>query len=142
MEMVAEGVIAASENMGNVTVHDTFTAIVEGKESKEVDNNFFLNNVPIVGYEFERFSSNFSRMNRAPLEVQTREELKEQLLKVGKSGWTFKQVLADFHLLLFLCNFMDISTDMAVICNAINNDEVELEEGYQLIIRSVAGIDM
>ena len=40
--MVAEGVIAASENMGNVTVHDTFTAIVEGKESKEVDNNFYI----------------------------------------------------------------------------------------------------
>ena len=142
MEMVAEGVITPSENLGNVKVHDTFTAIVEGKESKEIDNNFFLNNVPIVGRNFDRFSSNFPRLNREPLELQTREKLKEQLMKVGKCGWTFKEALADFHLLLFLCDFMDISTDMVVICKAIHNEEVALEEGYQLIIRSVAGIDM
>lgn len=142
MEMVAEGVIVESENLGNVSVNNTFTAIVEGKESTEIDNNFFLNNVSIVGLKFDRFSSNFPRLNRSPMELQTRENLKEELMKVGKAGWTFKQVLADFHLLVYLSEFMDMSTDMVVICNAIINEEVVLEEGYQLIIRSIAGIDM
>ena len=36
MEMVAEGVLAPSANLGHCAVNPTFTAIVEGKEAKEV----------------------------------------------------------------------------------------------------------
>jgi hypothetical protein len=36
MEMVAEGVIAPCKHLGHVAVNPTFTAIVEGKEAKEV----------------------------------------------------------------------------------------------------------
>lgn len=142
MEMVAEGVISAGENLGCVNVNETFTAIVEGKETREVDNNFFLMNVPIVGQKSDVYVSNFPKMNREPMEMQTREDLKTELMKVGKSGWTFKQVLSDFQLLIFLCEFMDISSDMVVICNAIVGEDEIIEEGYQLMIRSFAGIDM
>ena len=37
MEMVAEGVICPSKHLGHCAVNPTFTAIVEGKESKEVN---------------------------------------------------------------------------------------------------------
>lgn len=36
MEMVAEGVLEPSANLGSCAVNQTFTAIVEGKPSKEV----------------------------------------------------------------------------------------------------------
>lgn len=36
MEMVAEGVLSPSKNLGCCAVSPTFTAIVEGKEAKEV----------------------------------------------------------------------------------------------------------
>lgn len=36
MEMVAEGVLAPSKNLGHCSVNPTFTAIVEGREAKEV----------------------------------------------------------------------------------------------------------
>jgi hypothetical protein len=36
MEMVAEGVITPCKHLGHVAVNPTFTAIVEGKEAKEV----------------------------------------------------------------------------------------------------------
>ena len=36
MEMVAEGVLEPSVHLGTCTVNNTFTAIVEGKEAKEV----------------------------------------------------------------------------------------------------------
>jgi nuclear protein localization protein 4 homolog len=134
-------VITVGPNLGSVMVNETFTAIVEGKETKEIDNNFFLNNVAIVNHKSDKYISEFPKLNRE-MEVQTRNDLKSQLEKVGKTGWTFKSILTDFQLLLFLCDFMDISSDMVVICNAINNEDVPLEEGYQLIIRSVAGIDM
>lgn len=38
MEMVAEGVIAPTRNLGHCSVNPTFTAIVEGKPAKEVDS--------------------------------------------------------------------------------------------------------
>ena len=45
MEMVAEGVIEPSKNLGCVTVNPTFTAIVEGKNTKEVSRTYFDNDV-------------------------------------------------------------------------------------------------
>jgi len=38
MEMVAEGVISVSPNLGFTKVNPSFTAIAEGKETKEVAN--------------------------------------------------------------------------------------------------------
>ena len=42
MEMVAEGVLSPSKHLGHCDVSPTFTAIVEGKESKEVHNQTML----------------------------------------------------------------------------------------------------
>lgn len=42
MEMVAEGVLSPSKHLGQCDVSPTFTAIVEGKESKEVHNQTML----------------------------------------------------------------------------------------------------
>lgn len=36
MEMVAEGVLQVSQNMGCCSVNSTFTAVVEGRNVKEV----------------------------------------------------------------------------------------------------------
>jgi hypothetical protein len=36
MEMVAEGVLEASPNLGSLKINSTFTAVVEGKETSEV----------------------------------------------------------------------------------------------------------
>lgn len=49
-----------------------------------------------------------------------------------------KQLLADFHLLLFLSNFMDMANDIPRLCHAITDLDAELDEGDQIIIRSIA----
>jgi nuclear protein localization family protein 4 len=41
MEMVAEGVLQASPHLGACVVSDTFTAIVEGRPSKEVSSTHY-----------------------------------------------------------------------------------------------------
>jgi nuclear protein localization protein 4 homolog len=48
MAMVAEEALEIDTNPGFCKVNETFTAIQEGKESKTVENNFFLTVVPIV----------------------------------------------------------------------------------------------
>lgn len=63
-------------------------------------------------------------------------------LRAGKEGWSLQDLLADFHLLLFLCDFLDLQYDIPQLCRSIMQRDLPLDDGYQLIIRSVAGIDM
>jgi hypothetical protein len=80
MEMVAEGVIAPSLNLGHVSVNPTFTAIVTGKEAKEIDTSFFLSSIPIEQFESDFLVSTFPRANRIDT-IQTRDDIKRQLSK-------------------------------------------------------------
>mmetsp|Transcript_31942 Transcript_31942/g.37233 ORF Transcript_31942/g.37233 Transcript_31942/m.37233 type:complete len:499 (+) Transcript_31942:146-1642(+) len=141
MEMVAEEALTIGENPGFCYVKDTFTAIQEGKGSKTVENNFFLTVVPIVQHSSETFVSQFPKANRDhDSRHQTHDEMKNQLSKSGTAGWKFEDLLADFNLLIYLCKFLDVQTDVAKICQSIVNG-VPLEEGYKLIIASMAGLD-
>jgi nuclear protein localization family protein 4 len=63
------------------------------------------------------------------------------LCRVGKKGWTFSDQLADFQLLLYLCDFLSASDDLPLLCRAVVDREVPLDDGYQLLIRSIAGMD-
>lgn len=142
MEMTAEGVlIANSTNLGACGVNPTFTAMVEGKAAKEIDNDMFLMRVPIVQHNSALLITKFPKANREGL-VQTQNDLKEQISKVdSKSGWSLAALLGDLQCLLFLSNVLDMNTDLPLICDAIVNPEHKLEEGFALIIRSIAGIE-
>jgi len=141
MEMAAEGALEVhSTNLGMCRVNDTFTAYVEHKPTKEVDNDFFLIRVPIGAYESEMFLSDFPRLNRLGT-MQSREDLKKQLSRAGKQGWTFQALLADFQLLLFLAQFLDAKDDLPMICKSVVDRNVPIDEGHGLIIRSLAGLN-
>jgi nuclear protein localization family protein 4 len=140
MEMVAEGVLGVSENLGSCVVNPTFTVEVEGRASKEVDNAFFLVSVPIKQFDTEFLVSKFPRANRID-SYQTRDDLQTQLLLVGKEGWTMVQLLSDFQLLLFLTDYLDPKDDIPKICKSICDREIPLDEGYCLLLRSIAGIE-
>ncbi|RYH11886.1 hypothetical protein EON65_38625 [archaeon] len=62
--------------------------------------------------------------------------------RVGKEGWSFIDLLADFHLLLYLSEFLDVEQDLPRVCKSIIDREVKLDAGYELLIRSIAGMDM
>jgi len=142
MEMVAEEALEVGDNRGFLVVNDTFTAIQEGKAAKELAPEFFLTTVPIIQHQSQVFVSTFPRVNRDMDELSpSKDALKKQLSKSGKSGWTFCDLLADFNLLIFLCDFMDLATDMPKICESIVNREVLLNDGYKLIIAGLAGMD-
>ncbi|KAL7484512.1 hypothetical protein ACHAW6_010159 [Cyclotella cf. meneghiniana] len=143
MEMVAEEALEVGPNPGFCYVNETFTAIQEGKPSATVENNFFLTVVPIHRYQSEMFVSMFPRANRAYDDRggQSHEEMKRQLSKSGQSGWTFVDLLSDFALLLYLCKFLDVQTDMAKICESVKDREILLDDGYKIIISSMAGMD-
>ena len=142
MEMVAEEALDVGPNPGFCYVNETFTAIQEGKPSKTVENNFFLTVVPINRYQSDVFVAMFPKPNRPHDDrAQTHDEMKRQLSKSGTAGWTFIELLSDFALLLYLCQFLDMKTDMPKICESVKNREVPLDDGYKIIIASMAGLD-
>mmetsp|Transcript_12430 Transcript_12430/g.20610 ORF Transcript_12430/g.20610 Transcript_12430/m.20610 type:complete len:444 (+) Transcript_12430:118-1449(+) len=142
MAMVAEEALQIGPNPGFCVVNETFTAIQEGKPSKTVENNFFLAVVPIVQHTSEMLVSQFPKVNREHDDRSpSKDELKKQLSKTGTAGWTFVDLLADFNLLVFLSGLMDMATDIPAICESIVNRDKPLNDGYKLIIGSMAGLD-
>lgn len=142
MAMVAEQALEVGPDPKVCLVNETFSAIQEGKESKSVENNFFLCVVPIVQHTSQTLIAEFPRFNRGIDErTPSHEAMKRQLQKSGTAGWTFEDRLADFNLLIYLCQFLDIDADFPKICASIVDRSIALDDGYKLIIKSMAGMD-
>jgi nuclear protein localization protein 4 homolog len=142
MAMVAEEALELGIDPGFCAVNETFTAIQEGKGSKTVNNNFFLCVVPIVQHTSDIFVSQFPKMNR-DLDERTpsQDELKKQLSKSGTAGWTYVDLLSDFNLLIYLSKFLDVNADFPKITQSVVDRDVPLDDGYKIIIASIAGLD-
>merc|ERR1711983_268189 len=143
MQMVAEQALEVNpDSQSSCAINPSFTAIQEGKKSLTVENSFFLCVIPIQQHVSDKFVSQFPKSNREQdIVAQTQNEMKKQLSKSGSQGWTFVDLLSDFHLLLFLCDFLDPETDIAKICESVVNRDISLDDGYKIIISSFAGMD-
>jgi len=142
MAMVAEEALEIGPDPGFCNVNETFTAIQEGKESKTVNNNFFLTVVPIIQHTSEVFVCQFPKANRdLDDRTQSQDEMKRQLSKSGTAGWNFIDLLADFNLLIYLARFLDVEADFPKICRSIIDRSVPIDDGYKIILASLAGID-
>lgn len=142
MEMAAEGALEISQHPGNCHINETFTTKVELRVTDEVSTNFFMANVPIAQHDSTDFVSFFPRPHRMGQAPGGPEDLKGQLERAGSQGWTLQDVLCDFHLLLFLAgSFLDLQQDMPKICLSLRDRTVPLDEGYALLLRSIAGMD-
>merc|ERR1712194_152396 len=143
MEMVSEEALEVNlEDPKVCSVNDTFTAVVEARNVKKVETNFFLTLVPIVQHVNDKLVYQFPKANREDYgERQSPEEMKKQLSKSGSQGWDFIDLLSDFHLLLFLSRMLDEKSDIPTICASVADRDVPLPDGYKIIITSMAGID-
>lgn len=61
--------------------------------------------------------------------------------RAGKQGWTFIDMIADFELLLFLSRMLSLDDDIPLLCQSIVDRDNVLNEGYELLLRSMAGMD-
>ncbi|CAI5733341.1 unnamed protein product [Hyaloperonospora brassicae] len=136
VEMFAAGALLESEkNPKACAVSGTFTALVEAKPAREVDNNFFLCVVPVLPHE-SPLRCEFPKLNREGA-YRNREALKAQLQKHRNEPYAKR--ISDFQLLVFLSDFLDLQTDIPVICRAVRDSDVPLDSGYPILIDSVAG---
>eukprot|EP00892_Ulva_mutabilis_P011724 jgi/Ulvmu1/8924/UM005_0015.1 len=110
--------------------------MISGKDTDEVDNDFFLVPLAVKDHEGSLLSS-FPVENR--LTGQTTTDLKQHLQK--HSSITYSDRLADFHLLLWLAenSGLGVDTDIPLIVEAVHT-KTPIMEGYKVMIDSVAGL--
>lgn len=139
LEMFSAGALEEdTETPMETKVQETYTAIVEGRPAKKIDNNFFLMVVPVVQHDGIFKSAEFPHLNREGA-IRTRDSLKEQLTQ-RQILPKFADRIADFQMLIFLADFLDLRTDIPSICQSILHEAIPVDEGFQVIINSFAGI--
>uniref|UniRef100_A0A2P2QP65 MPN domain-containing protein n=1 Tax=Rhizophora mucronata TaxID=61149 RepID=A0A2P2QP65_RHIMU len=106
--------------------------VVGSKDVKEVDNDFFLVVVKIFDH-MGPLSSAFPVENRAT--PATMRALKTHLDRT--KNLPFVKRISDFHLLLFLARFLDLSSDVPALAECVQT-QAAIPEGYQLLIESLA----
>ncbi len=60
--------------------------------------------------------------------------------RVGREGWTMNAIIADFQFLLYLTEYLGIHDDIPLLCRSAIDKTVPLDDGYQLLLRSIAGM--
>ncbi|XP_043721728.1 NPL4-like protein 1 [Telopea speciosissima] len=107
--------------------------VVGVKDTKEVDNDFFLVVVKIMDHQGP-LSSTFPIENRnIPVTMRA---LKNHLDRA--KSLPFVKRISDFHLLLLLARYLDINSDVPALAECVLA-QTSVPEGYQLLIESMAG---
>ncbi|XP_043711507.1 NPL4-like protein 1 [Telopea speciosissima] len=106
--------------------------VVGVKDTKEVDNDFFLVVVKIMDHQGP-LSSTFPIENRnTPVTMRA---LKNHLDRT--KSFPFVKRISDFHLLLLVAKYLDISSDVPALAECVQA-QTTVPEGYQLLIESMA----
>jgi len=108
----------------------------ERKLVQEVDILLFIVNVPIQNTQ-SIFQVGFPQRNRPHL-VQSMEKLKEMLMR--RASIPFVQRVTDFHLLLFLTDYLSLTSDFPTLCEAIKTKNNSKAQGYEHLIGAYAGL--
>ncbi|KAL0341212.1 UNVERIFIED_CONTAM: NPL4-like protein 1 [Sesamum radiatum] len=106
--------------------------VVGGKDTRNVDNDFFLVVVKISDH-LGPLSSTFPIENRnSPV---TMKALKNHLDRT--KSLPFVKRISDFHLLLLIARFLDVNADVPALAACVQM-QATVPEGYQLLIESLA----
>lgn len=106
--------------------------VVGVKDTREVDNDFFLVVVKIFDHQGP-LSSTFPIENRNT--AVTLRALKNHLDRT--KNFSFVKRISDFHLLLLVARFLDVNADVPPLAECVQA-QTSVPEGYQLLIESMA----
>ncbi|KAK7244680.1 hypothetical protein RIF29_39505 [Crotalaria pallida] len=106
--------------------------VVGVKDTKEVDNDFFLVVVKILDHQGP-LSSTFPIENRNT--QVTMRALKNHLDRT--KSLPFVKRISDFHLLLVLARVLDLAADVPALTECVQT-QTAVPEGYQILIESMA----
>ena len=146
IEMTAENAILSSDDPGLSAINQSYTVIVEKKESSVVDNDFFIKTLPIFS-QSTYMKCDFPIYNR-PYEFPPNSQALQSILKktIGQSDIVLAKALSDLQLLLYLSNVFVSIEDLKQISYFVSlsftdkGSKALLKEGYKAIIFASAGL--
>lgn len=133
---------------GLLSVHPTNPELIVCKKEVEVERKMTTNidcllmtcNVAISSAEYG-FLTGFPVRNRPGDEnVQSLMAVRDVLLERRKKKMSFVQQVNDFHLLLFLTEFLSLESEFPMLCEAIRNKDNGAMQAFETLIESYAGI--
>lgn len=136
MDMYRRGVFAEPRKANRGYTNTTIDVLVERKNTRSVDNDFFLSTVAIKTHTyplFDKREAEFGVENR-PGQTQNALEVKHILKCHEKLPWSHR--IRDYHMLLYLSRFLDAVGDMPAICQAVV-DGSPLSDGHAALIDSL-----
>eukprot|EP00850_Spirogloea_muscicola_P007160 SM000035S13140 [mRNA] locus=s35:699473:701296:+ [translate_table: standard] len=130
VKLYKDGLFVESPNTEPKLSKMSKEVIVAGKDTTEVDNDFFLVPVKILDHQGP-LSCTFPVENRFPSPVTA--DIRAHLERHKRLP--YQRRIADFHLLLFLSILLDPSTDVPLLTQAVRTQQ-PVPDGYQLMIES------
>jgi len=113
---------------------------VERKMTTQIDCLLLTCNVAISSAEYG-FQVGFPVRNRPATEYQqSMLKVKEVLLDRKRKNQPFVQRVSDFHLLLFLTDYLSLDSDFPALCEAIKNRNNNMALNFEHLIEAYAGI--
>lgn len=112
--------------------------VVDKKEMNEVDTALFITTVAIKDRQ-GTFLGGFPVSNRPSSDHRPSMAACKAALQ-SRSKLPFIKRVADFHMLLFLTNYLSINNDMPLLCEAIKSQNSELASGLEVLVKHYAGI--
>ncbi|KAG8469933.1 hypothetical protein KFE25_006388 [Diacronema lutheri] len=113
--------------------------VIEQKESRKATAEHFVTRVHDMSRPYASPLRTAFPVENRPTQPQTQQSLREYLLR--RRGEPFALVLADLHLLVFVANILDMSTDMPVLCHAVAAGDSGQLEGFQMMLHAFAEIE-
>ena len=117
---------------------------MEKKEVRKASFEMFIARVFDVGRTLEGkpftsfLGSGFAIENRST-EPQDAAKMASYLRNRRKEH--FLRTVSDLHFLLFLANFLDVKSDLPVLCAKIVENKGDELEGFQMMINCYAGLE-
>eukprot|EP01027_Heterolobosea_sp_BB2_P011185 GEZU01016306.1.p1 GENE.GEZU01016306.1~~GEZU01016306.1.p1 ORF type:complete len:320 (-),score=97.75 GEZU01016306.1:149-1108(-) len=112
--------------------------VVDKKETTEVDTMLLITTVAIKDRKGD-FLTGFPYHNRPSADYRpSMKACKDALL--SRSKLPFLDRVRDFHLLLFLTNYLSLTTDMPALCEAIRTRNADASVGFEMIVNAYCGI--
>eukprot|EP00325_Prymnesiales_sp_UTEX-LB-985_P030520 CAMPEP_0174721042 /NCGR_PEP_ID=MMETSP1094-20130205/35187_1 /TAXON_ID=156173 /ORGANISM="Chrysochromulina brevifilum, Strain UTEX LB 985" /LENGTH=437 /DNA_ID=CAMNT_0015921653 /DNA_START=66 /DNA_END=1379 /DNA_ORIENTATION=+ len=116
--------------------------VVEKKEQRKATVEMFISRVFDTARPLSDpfLSSGFVVENRIT-ETQDASAMASHLRR-SKGRQPFLKTVADLHFLFFLANFLDMNTDLPVLCEKVVAGLSDELEGFEMMINCYAGLDM
>mmetsp|Transcript_42331 Transcript_42331/g.133373 ORF Transcript_42331/g.133373 Transcript_42331/m.133373 type:complete len:414 (+) Transcript_42331:104-1345(+) len=137
LDMYRRDILVPPNNPNRGYTRTVQDVLVERKDTQKVDNDFFINTVPIKTHNSEIWGNReaFFPVKNRPGQDQNRMEVKHILLSHEEVPFCIR--MRDFHMLLYLSNMLDPLTDLPIICKSVRED-VELQQGHIELVKSIA----